>query len=184
MARTKNRREQIIQAALERYRGHTICKTTLKDVAEAADMPLGNLYYYVKTREELVLAVLEASEKELQALLRQWSDLEPREWLAAYFEWLLIDPVEATRLGCPFGTLSAELSLLNDPAAPRAATIVESYRNAVIQHVQAVRPEDGDTTFAAIQGAYFIARVLRNPQLYQQTVEELQYRLLNTGAVK
>lgn len=176
--RGDNKRQQIIQAALEQYRGQTICKTTLKDIAEAAQIPLGNLYYYVKTREELVIAVLDACEQDLQGLLSGWAELEAGEWLAAYFDWLLEDPQESVRLGCPFGTLAAELSLLGDPAAPRAAALVQKYRTAVTERTQLLRIEKGDTVFSAIQGAYFIARVLHNPQIYQKTIEEIRHQIL------
>ena len=33
-------------------------KTTLADIAQAADVPVGNIYYYFKTKDELVRAVV------------------------------------------------------------------------------------------------------------------------------
>ncbi len=34
--------------------------TTLADIAQAADVPLGNVYYYFKTKDDLIRAVVQA----------------------------------------------------------------------------------------------------------------------------
>lgn len=118
--------EQIVAVALRLYRSNGVASTTLKDVAGAAGLPLGNLYYYFKTRDELVRAALEACEEELRALLARLSPLPGRAWWEAYFDWLLADPEGAAQFGCPFGTLAGELRALGDPAA-RAGQTVELY---------------------------------------------------------
>lgn len=172
----RGKREAIIQAALRRYRSQSICRTTLKDVACEAGMPLGNLYYYVKSREELVLAVLDECERELHSLLNRLAPHPPRAWLAGYFGWLLEDPVAATEVGCPFGALATELRALGDPAALRAAEIVRMYQHAVVE--QAAAAGTGPGLFLEIQGAYTVARVLNDPELFQRSVEGLRDRTL------
>ena len=178
-----SKRDHIVTAALRRYRVHGVCGTTLKDVAEVSGVPLGNLYYYFKTRSELVLAVLDECERELRALLARLAPLAPEAWLTAYFSWLLQDPDGAARLGCPFGTLAAELRALGDPAAPRAAEIVRAYAGAVRAQALALAlsPEAAEDVFLTVQGAYTVSRALGDAALFSTAVERLRARTLGPG---
>ncbi|MCP2014377.1 AcrR family transcriptional regulator [Deinococcus sp. HSC-46F16] len=180
---TTGKREQIVRGALHLYRTQAVCGSTLKDVAAVSGVPLGNLYYYFRTREELLLAVLDACEAELRGVLDDLAPLPPPAWLAAYFDWLLSDPDSAAHQGCPFGTLAVELRALRDPAAPRAARIVQRYREAVAARTRLVFPaDDPDDLFLTVQGAYTVARALDDPDLFRQRVNSLRGRLAPSGS--
>jgi len=60
MAKTRDKRQSLIDATKKLiYRqGYNI--TTLADMALEADMPLGNVYYYFKAKDDIAAAVLEA----------------------------------------------------------------------------------------------------------------------------
>lgn len=173
------KRTEIVAAALRLYRTYGVGGTTLKDVSEASAVPLGNLYYYFKTRSELVLAALDECEWELQTLLRQLAPLNPAAWLAAYFDWLLADPEAAARFGCPFGALALELRALSDPAAERAAGIVEAYFGAVHAQTRALGfpTTFADDLFTAVQGSYAVARVKGDDAFFQAGVQRLRDRV-------
>ncbi|THF69732.1 TetR/AcrR family transcriptional regulator [Deinococcus sp. Arct2-2] len=176
----RSKRTQIITAALRRFRTFGVCGTTLQDVAEASQVPLGNLYYYFKTRDDLVLAVLEECERELTLLLTRLAPLPPTAWLAGYFEWLLADPEVAVQLGCPFGALATELRALGHPAAPRAADIVHTYLRAVRTHAESLNlpAGTGDDVFLTVQGAYVVSRVSGDAALFRASIERLRIRTL------
>ena len=177
----RSKRDLIITTALTRFRSAGILGSTLQDIAIASGVPLGNLYYYFKTRDELVLAVLDACEQELSALLARLDGHAPPDWLNAYFDWLLDNSADASRLGCPFGTLATELRAINDLAAPRAARTVETYRTAVRTQVQrlGLKLEEGEDVFLFVQGAYVVSRVTGDPALFEQSLERLRKRLLS-----
>ena len=177
----RSKRDLIITTALARFRSSGILGSTLQDISTASGVPLGNLYYYFKTRDELVLAVLDACEQELSELLARLDGHAPPDWLGAYFDWLLNSSAEASTLGCPFGTLATELRAINDPAAPRAARTVETYRTAVRTQVQqlGLTPEEGEDVFLFVQGAYVVSRVAGEPSLFNQSLERLRKRLLS-----
>ena len=168
-------------AALDLYRTFGVGGTTLKDVSDASEVPLGNLYYYFKTRNHLVLAVLDECAHELQTLLRRLSALSPAAWLHAYFEWLLADLAAAARFGCPFGALALELRALSDPAAERAAEIVAAYFKAVCAQTVALGlpPEFADDLFAAVQGSYAVARVRGDAAFFQASIQRLRDRTMH-----
>lgn len=172
------KRDEIIQAALRRYRSHSICRTTLKDVAEASQMPLGNLYYYFKSRDALVLAVLDECERELERLLNRLEPLSPAAWLSAYFDWLVQSAEDRGAPSCPFGSLAAELRALGEPAAARAADIVAKYRGAVSTRMAALDAPDPDEVFLSVQGAHTVATILGDPALFRRSIAQLRDRTL------
>src|ERR671936_990779 len=116
------KRERLVESATALFHEQGVHRTTLADVAERAEVPLGNVYYYFKTKDELVGAVLAGYQEQaarlidtfergrtpqarLKALVRNWVDMR--------------DAV--VRHGCPIGTLCAELdkiacALDTDPA--------------------------------------------------------------------
>ena len=49
-------------------------RTTLADIAKAADVPPGNVYYYFKTKDEVIAAVIEAH---AQRSRRRWPPSRP-----------------------------------------------------------------------------------------------------------
>src|ERR1700693_3308406 len=54
------KRERLLSAASALLYQQGVENTTLADIAQAADVPLGNVYYYFKTKDEIVTAVIEA----------------------------------------------------------------------------------------------------------------------------
>lgn len=84
--------------------------TTLADIAQEADVPLGNVYYYFKTKESLGLAVIEQRVAEWE----QWKsqlDLNPSDPKALEnFVDHFIDKKEQIHSGCPIGHICQELS--------------------------------------------------------------------------
>lgn len=172
----QSKREQIVAVALRLYRESGVAGTTLKDVAQASGIPLGNMYYYFKTRDDLVRAALDACEGELLDLLARLSPLTPQAWFGAYFDWLLADPQGAAQFGCPFGTLAGELRALGDPAAARAGQTVALYLGALRQRTVALGlpTAAADDLFLAVQGAYTVARALNDPELFRQSVGRLR----------
>src|SRR5713226_6092365 len=67
MQKTKtDKRSRLIQTAAKLAYRQGFRKTTLADIAEEAQVPLGNVYYYFKTKDELAAAVVELRLKELE----------------------------------------------------------------------------------------------------------------------
>ena len=53
------KRERLVASAGDLLHRQGVAATTLAQVAEAADVPAGNVYYYFKTKDDLVRAVIE-----------------------------------------------------------------------------------------------------------------------------
>src|SRR5260370_39533923 len=57
---TRNKRERLIVAAKLAFYRQGFSTTSLADVAALAEVPLGNVYYYFRTKDNLVSAVIAA----------------------------------------------------------------------------------------------------------------------------
>src|SRR5690242_20921755 len=100
--RERGKRERLVGGACELLHRQGVERTTLAEIAQTADVPPGNVYYYFKTKDELVEAAIDAHAHALEAAL---AGLErhrtPRTRLKA-FARLLSDQRElAARYGCP-----------------------------------------------------------------------------------
>ena len=62
-----DKRTRLIETATKLAYGRGFRQTSLADIAEAARVPVGNVYYYFKTKEELAEAVVERLLEEFRA---------------------------------------------------------------------------------------------------------------------
>src|SRR3954471_13214863 len=69
------KRERLVSAACELVYRQGVARTTLADIAQAADVPVGNVYYYFKTKDDIIAAVVRAHGEGLESTL---GDLERR----------------------------------------------------------------------------------------------------------
>src|ERR1700722_7286773 len=64
-----DKRQRLVEGARLVLRQQGVEKTTLADIAQAADVPVGNVYYYFKTKDELVQAAIDAQARDIDAAL-------------------------------------------------------------------------------------------------------------------
>src|SRR5271170_6439999 len=74
------KRAELVAAATQLLHEQGFHRTTLADVAGRADVPLGNVYYYFKTKDALAEAVILAHEEALRERFAEWTraHVEPR----------------------------------------------------------------------------------------------------------
>jgi TetR/AcrR family transcriptional repressor of nem operon len=102
-----SKRGRLVAAACQVLHERGIERTTLADIAQAADVPLGNVYYYFKTKDQLVDAAIKARGDDLTATI---AALDRRRTPQSRLKGLVSALVEhrelIARYGCPFGTLA------------------------------------------------------------------------------
>jgi AcrR family transcriptional regulator len=173
------KRERLIEGATALFHEQGVHPTTLADVAARADVPLGNVYYYFKTKDELVGAVLKGYQTQaaelietfergrtpqsrLKALVRNWGDMR--------------DAV--VRHGCPIGTLCAELDKFDGGLDREAAEVIAMIIDwAEGQFVQLGRRDARDLAvalFAGIQGAALLANTFRDASMLTRQTRHLE----------
>jgi TetR/AcrR family transcriptional repressor of nem operon len=97
------KRTELVRAATRLLHEQGFQRTTLANVASAANVPLGNVYYYFKTKDALAEAVIALHARALRDLLASWA---------------LAHPDPHTRLRClvraPLGPAESFLELGSD----------------------------------------------------------------------
>ncbi len=84
--RIARRRERILSAAAGLFSQQGYAGTTIKEVAEAADMAEGTLYNYFRGKREILLAVARETKAPMAAALGEMGELSGRESIVAMFE--------------------------------------------------------------------------------------------------
>jgi len=83
----EERRLQIARAALHLIAARGIEKTSIREIAAASEMTVGNLYHYIGTREDIIHLAINHGLDQVRKLIREINDLgetlEPREALRA-----------------------------------------------------------------------------------------------------
>ena len=98
--------------------------TTLADIAKEARIPLGNIYYYFRTKDDIGDAIVELRLSRLRALLQELDKLDsPADRLCGFVQLKIERRESLARNGCPVGTLCSELHKQGGPVANRATVI-------------------------------------------------------------
>ena len=119
-----NSRARLAQAAMMITYRNGFGNAALADIAKEASVPLGNVYYYFKTKDELGEAIINLRVGRLRKLLDQLDKLDfPRERLCGFVQLKIDNREELARLGCPVGTLCSELHKQRSPVAKKSTAI-------------------------------------------------------------
>ncbi|MFF4765178.1 TetR/AcrR family transcriptional regulator [Streptomyces sp. NPDC001255] len=170
-ARAADKRRRLTTEAARLLHERGVERTRLADVAQAADVPLGNVYYYFKTKDELVLAALSEHSAHLDELTCRLDQLpDPRDRLKALVEAWVDQREVAARHGCPTGTLAVELDKRADGTLDaEAGAVMRRLLEWAGQQFRALGlpgPDDlAVTLVAAYQGMSLLANALRDPDI-------------------
>ena len=173
------KRQRLVGGSLELFHRQGVERTTLADVAEAADVPLGNVYYYFKTKNDLVGAVIDAHRGEIELLL---SSLERHRTPQARLKALVRAFADRRDLvaqhGCPHGGLCQELDRRDDSVREHAAALVALPLDwAERQFREMGRRDARDLAVAllsAYQGVALLTNTFRDPDLLLREARRLQ----------
>jgi len=167
--RRPGKRERLIAAAMQLVHQQGIERTTLADIAQAADVPPGNVYYYFKTKDEVIAAVIEAHVQQIKTTLAfiDTRHRSPRSRLKAFVREFTAQSEIVAQHGCPLGSLCSELDKrANGSGLPVAALMRLPIEWAEDQFRSLGRPDARDLAFdllAAYEGSALLANTMRDP---------------------
>lgn len=109
--KTEAIRRQILQASDNLLYHKGFNQMSFTDIADASNVPRGNLYYYFKTKEEVLAAVIDHRLDNMKTMLQEWeSTIElPLDRLKRYVKIQLNELDNVLHYGCPMGSLNSEL---------------------------------------------------------------------------
>ncbi|VAW91081.1 Transcriptional regulator, AcrR family [hydrothermal vent metagenome] len=107
-------RKQIISIADNLFYEKGFEHTSFTDIADAAGIARGNFYYYFKTKDDILSAVLDKRRSDINLMLQQWEQdyPEPKALLKNYILMLVKSQTNVKNFGCPLGSLCLELNRL------------------------------------------------------------------------
>ena len=109
--KTELLKQQIIKAADQLFYQKGYNLTSFSDISAVSKIPRGNLNYYFKTKDEVLIAVIQYRVNEMESMLQDWEKEfnTPLERLQRYAKIVSNVKNEVINYGCPMGTLNSEL---------------------------------------------------------------------------
>ncbi len=174
-----DKRERLLKAARRLIHQQGFQRTTLADIAEQSGVPLGNVYYYFRTKDEIVRAVIEDRTQRFLALAEGWEqDPDPGKRLHCFLEMPVSIDRSIAAHGCPVGSLSQELSKKGDGHAELAGQTLRAQLDWVTEQFRLLGRADaellGHQFIATLQGSSLLANTLNRPEVLIEQVERLK----------
>lgn len=180
MKNTVSKRDRLVEAAKDMFYQQGVMRTTLADIAQQADVPLGNVYYHFRTKEALIEAVIQDHLQDLQVFLERLArNPDPRLRLLALVAAGQESEQALVQYGCPHGSLCQELDKEGNRPATMASQLFESYLDwAETQFRLLGKDEQEAKDFAldlisSLQGTYLLTNSFRSPELLERKLQRL-----------
>jgi TetR/AcrR family transcriptional regulator, transcriptional repressor for nem operon len=173
------KRERLIGGALQALHAQGVESTTLADIAALADVPVGNVYYYFKTKDELVEAVIAAHAEEIETRLAALEHHRtPKARLKAFVRMLTEQRELAARYGCPQGSLCSELDKRDDELSRSCAQLIRRPIEWAEQQFREMGRRDARelavALIASYQGISLLTNTFREPDLMAREGRRLE----------
>jgi AcrR family transcriptional regulator len=125
MARTYiDKRSRLVSAAVGLAYQNGFGATSLADIAREAEVPLGNVYYYFKTKDEIGKAIVEFRLAQLSAQRQRWNEAgSPKDRLCACVQGVFENKDFLAQRGCAVGTFCSEIHKAGGSVATSATEI-------------------------------------------------------------
>jgi len=144
---------------------------SLADIAKEAAVPLGNIYYYFKTKDELGRAIIDLRVSRFHKLLEEFDKAKsPKERLCAFVDIKIKNREGLARDGCPVGTLCSELQKHGGAVAAKSRALFTEALDWMEKQFRAMG-RGGESRGLAIhllsatQGVSVLAHTFRDPGL-------------------
>ncbi len=177
--RGAGKRERLVEGAREVLYAQGVERTTLADIAEAADVPVGNVYYYFKTKDDLVDAVVASHLAEVRGALQALEQHRtPKARLKAFVRMLIAQADLMASHGCPQGTLCSELDKRDGTADRQRSELLGAPIDWAEQQFRALGRRDARdlavALMASYQGIAVISSTFGDPELVVREGKRLE----------
>lgn len=175
-----DKRLRLVEAAATLAHRRGFRETSLAEIAAEAGVPLGNVYYYFKTKDALAEALIERWLEEMRAARATWEAAGgPVERLEACIDVAARGREAVARYGSPIGGLCTELGKTGGALAGKARALfreqldwIEAQLRALGAGVEA--PALAIHLLSGLQGASVLAHAQGSPELMVYEAEMLK----------
>ena len=168
-------RESIVAIADELFYRHGYSRTSFSDIASAVGIPKGNFYYYFKSKDELLAAVLEQRVRKIADQLASWEkqghSLHTR--LSRFVRMVRDNADNLSHFGCPMGSINTELGKDLPPLQQQARRMFDIYldwlSHQLREHFSAKQArQHAEQLMAMVQGASLLGHAYQDPALIRR----------------
>jgi AcrR family transcriptional regulator len=175
-----NARARLLAAAEKVTYRHGFGNAVLADIAKAAKVPLGNVYYYFRTKNDIGNAVIELRLSRFRKLLQQLNKADsPKGRLCGFVDIKIKNRETLARSGCPVGTLCSELHKEGGVVARRSTALLAEALAWMEAQFKALGKRSDSRGLAihllsATQGVSLLAHTFHDPCLIEIEAERLK----------
>jgi TetR/AcrR family transcriptional regulator, transcriptional repressor for nem operon len=180
LKRKADSRTRLLQAAERVTYRRGFGSTALADIAQEARVPLGNVYYYFKTKDAIGGAIVEHRVTRFRKLLQELDKAEsPKERLCGFVEIKIKNREGLARSGCPVGTLCSELHK-HGGAVAKKSTVLFAEALAWMEAQFKALGQGADSRglavhlLSATQGVSVLAHTFHDPSLIEMEAARLK----------
>ena len=174
MARRNDKRSRLVCAADKLFHEQGINITTLANIAQLADVPLGNVYYYFKSKESIILAVIEHRKSILQQQFESLNTItDNKSRLQTFIKQDIANNEQIAKFGDVLGSLCQELSKQNGVIATAATTLMQEIISWCEKQFVALGKGERSKNLAlnliaCLQGINLLTLTLKSPTLVEE----------------
>ena len=174
------KRERLVTAAGDLMYRHGVERTTLADIAQAADVTLGNMYYYFRTKDDIIAAVVQMHADQIESALGELErqHRSPKNRLKSLVRFLAGQADSIARYGCPWGTLCSELTKRTPGSDPLAAALMQITLSWAERQFRAMgRSDSHDLAVELVisyEGSAMLSSALGQPELMARQTSRLE----------
>jgi TetR/AcrR family transcriptional repressor of nem operon len=175
-----DKRTRLIETATKLAYTQGFRETSLADIANSADVPVGNVYYYFKTKEELAEAVVERRLTGFRKLREELDRIRsPKERLLAFVDRIQDNREQLARGGCPLGSLCSDLRKEGGTLSKKSAALFTEPMSWLEKQFRAAGHKENSRElavhlFSAFQGMAAVAHAASDPELVVMEVKRLK----------
>lgn len=175
-----NKRSRLLEAANKLVHAQGFNQTTLADIAQEAEVPLGNVYYYFKTKEDIGNALIEHRANFYRGVIDSWNKLpDPKQRILALIQMVFDEREALAQSGCPIGSLCQELHKDGGPLAEKSATLLAAILSWAEQQFRQLgkgkeSPDLALHLVAVLQGASLLTHTFNQPDLVARETARLR----------
>jgi TetR/AcrR family transcriptional regulator, transcriptional repressor for nem operon len=176
----KTTRDHIVEAADQLFYRQGYEHTSFSDIADAVQISRGNFYYYFKSKDEILDAVIIVRLANTRKMLEQWEieGKQPADRILSFIHLLIANRASIRRYGCPVGTLCTELAKLDHASQAEANRQLTLFRTWLRRQFALLgRAADADALamhlLARSQGVATLANAFNDEKFIKQEVEQM-----------
>jgi AcrR family transcriptional regulator len=179
MVKTRDHRGRLLAAAEKTTYRFGFGDTSLADIAKEARIPLGNVYYHFKTKDDIGAAIVELRRSRFRKLLEELNRSDsPKERLCGYVQVKIRNRKRLARSGCPVGTLCSELHKNGGAVAKKSTNLFADALDWMEEQFRALGKGAESQGLAvhllsATQGASVMAHTFHDPEIVTMESERL-----------